>query len=504
VSHPPPDRTAAARVAELLPAIEAALPGFLPGQRWYGAKERVIERVDIRDWAPIPEHPSTLLAVVDVVQAGAAAPVTYFLPLGLWPAARADAPGAAVVEQRDQAVRDAIADADTCRALLRGMVAGRALPTAAGGQFVFQAGSGAASQFAVGDIGRLPVRHANVEQSNSSVMFGERLILKALRQLVSGVHPEIEMTRFLAERTTFDRTPALLGWAEYRAPDGATAPVAVLQRFVRNQGDGWSYALAQLAAARSKPAAAEALVERIADLGQTLGRLHLALASVSDDPAFAPETITSPDLTAWRERTWASLDDALARIDRALEGAAACSWTDTARQLGRDVLAGAGRLRSAINGIGELADGTVVRTRHHGDFHLGQTLVADDGWYIIDFEGEPARTLVERRAKQTPLRDVAGLLRSLDYARATVDRQGLTAPDPSLFDQLRSRFLAAYLESVRGSEPRVVPADAAALTDALLALETEKAIYELGYELGNRPDWVEIPLSALARLARPA
>jgi trehalose synthase-fused probable maltokinase len=489
----------------VLPAVAAALPSFLPSQRWYGAKERAVQRVEMRDTAQISEHPDTLLAVVDVYS-GADAPTGYFLPLGAWPAADASAPGDLIVQADDLAVRDAIADPDTCRALLRGIAEGRSLPSAGGGRFVFRtvkAQAGGPSPLLPEDISGLAVRHANVEQSNSSVIFGNALILKALRRLVTGVHPEIEIARFLGERTTFDRLPAMLGWAEYLGPDGSVAPVAVLQRFVANQGDGWTYLLAQLSALGPQASREESLLNELAALGRTLGELHLALGSVSDEPAFAPEVITADDLAVWQARTRASLDTAVRSINAVLtDDAGTRGWSPESQRLGQRVVAGADRLSAAIDGIAGLADGRVVKIRHHGDFHLGQTLVVADGWMLIDFEGEPARTLAERRAKQTPLRDVAGLLRSLDYARATVARQGTAGVDPAIFDRMRERFLTAYVQTVRAATVPILPADPHDLDAAMLALETEKALYELSYELGNRPDWVAIPLTALARLAQ--
>ena len=234
-----------------LPSVAARLPGFLPAQRWYGGKERAVDRVEIRDTAIVPDHPTALLAVVDVFT-GDAEPTPYFLPLGLADPALAEVPGEIVARHGDLVVRDAIADPETCRALLRGMLDGRTLPTSLGGRFIFQpvrrqaGGPGHDG----GDVESMAIRHAGVEQSNSSVIFGTAFILKALRRLAAGTNPEIEIPRFLGEHTTFDRVPALVGWAEYCAPDGSSAPVAVLQRFVPNQGDGWSYVLRHVGAGR--------------------------------------------------------------------------------------------------------------------------------------------------------------------------------------------------------------------------------------------------------------
>lgn len=509
------ERDGGVGIRAALPAVAARLPAFLPAQRWFGGKERAIVRAEIRDTAIVPDHPSALLAVVDVFTADGE-PAAYFLPLSLADPALAEVPGEIVARHGDLVVRDAIADPEACRALLRGMLGGRTLPTSLGGRFIFSPvrrhGVEAAPP---GDreIESIAIRHAGVEQSNSSVIFGTAFILKALRRLAAGVNPEIEVPRFLGEHTTFDRVPALVGWAEYTGPDGSAAPVGVLQRFVPNQGDGWTYVLRQVSGGPN------GLPDDIAALGRTLGGLHLALASCADVPEFAPETIRSDDVDRWRTRTHGSLAEILGRVERGLQNSSAgTGWSAADRQLGAAVRDGADRLRAAIDGIAVLADGRTVKTRHHGDFHLGQTLVAPDGWIIIDFEGEPLRSLAERRAKQTPLRDLAGLLRSLDYARATAERQtsaggarvGEASPAPTaealaeLFERCRAALLAAYVETVRAGGAPLLPAGPESLGQVLLALETEKALYELTYELGNRPDWISIPLSALARLAQSA
>jgi trehalose synthase-fused probable maltokinase len=531
-----------------LPSVAARLPGFLPAQRWFGGKERAVVRVEIRDTAVIPDHPSALLAIVAVYSRGTggdAEAAMYFLPLGLADPAQPEMAGEIVARHGDLVVADAIGDPTTCRALLRGMLDGRTLPTSHGGRFVFEPArrpqAHAAEPGGAVELEALAVRHAGVEQSNSSVIFGNTYILKALRRLVAGTNPEIEIPRFLGEHTTFDRVPPLVGWAEYRAPDGSSAPVAVLQRFVLNQGDGWSYVLRRVLedprphpttpttrlpttmvpfAGEGQEAGAPALPDTIAELGRTLGALHLALASRADVPEFAPEPIVRDDVEQWRRRTRASLEETLVRVERGLQNdPAGTGWSAADRELGAQVRDGAERLRAAIDGIEVLADGVTVKTRHHGDFHLGQTLVARDGWVIIDFEGEPLRSLAERRAKQTPLRDLAGVLRSLDYAHATVIRQtragdavaanaGATTHAPTddalrdLFEGCRQALLAAYVGAVRAGGVPLLPAGPAGLDRVLLALELEKALYELAYELGNRPDWVTIPLAALARLAQ--
>jgi maltose alpha-D-glucosyltransferase/alpha-amylase len=239
-----------------------------------------------------------------------------------------------------------------------------------------------------------------------------------------------------------------------------------------------------------------------------LGELHLALASRSDVPHFAPEPFSAQDAGIWRKRTLASLDEILMRVEHGLAASpSGTGWADADRRYGEAVRDGAARLRAGIDGIRALADGRSVKTRHHGDFHLGQTLVSRGDWIIIDFEGEPLRSLAERRALQTPLRDVAGLLRSLDYAHATAVRQSPTADRnelAALFERCREAVLSTYVETIRAGGAPLLPASPDALNRVMLALELEKALYELTYELGTRPDWISIPLSALARMARTA
>jgi maltose alpha-D-glucosyltransferase/alpha-amylase len=500
-----------------LPAVTARLPTFLPAQRWYGNKERAVDTVEIRDTAIIPEHPSTVLAVVDVFS-GPGAPVAYFLPLSVGDASEETSSGGIIARHGDHVVRDAIGEAETCRTLLRGMLEGRTLPTALGGRFLFQPAPRQTehSPPAPGlDLATIPVRHAGVEQSNSSVIFGKALILKALRRLAAGINPEIEIPRFLGQFTGFDRVPALIGWAEYQGPDGASVPVGVLQQFVPNKGDGWSYVLREVAGITAEGSdvtgagsGGAPLVAELGRLGQTLGELHVALASRPDVPDFSPELFSSEDVEIWSRRTQASLDEILARVQHGLAASPnGTGWSEADQRYGESVRAGRDRLRAAIDGIAVLADGRTVKTRHHGDFHLGQTLVSDGGWIIIDFEGEPLRSLAERRARQTPLRDVAGLLRSLDYAHATAVRQAPDADDAALsalFTHAREAVLTSYVDTVRAGGAPLLPADPDALERALVALELEKALYELTYELGNRPDWVSIPLSALARFAQTA
>ena len=315
------------------------------------------------------------------------------------------------------------------------------------------------------------IRPMGAEQSNSSVVFGEELVLKVFRRLEPGVNPELEMLRFLSERE-FPNIAALAGWYEYSG-ERMHATLGILQEFVGQARDGWMFAL-------DDP---NGLASRIADLGRATGAMHSVLASDCEDPAFAPEDPSQEALSLLT----ATIDEQIERVfvdlpqdNPALEPIAGRSEEVRERL----------QLMSHV-GVG----GRLIR--HHGDYHLGQTLLADGRWIILDFEGEPARALLERRRKRSPLRDVAGMLRSFAYAASASELlRGVPAPE-GWEAQAREDFLEAYLAAV---EPTLLPPGRPA-TDKLLAIfELEKAVYELRYELNNRPDWVSIPVAGIARL----
>ncbi len=318
------------------------------------------------------------------------------------------------------------------------------------------------------------------EQSNSSVVFDDELILKAYRRLEPGINPELEMLRFLTEHG-FANVPPLGGWYAYLGRP-LEATLGILQEFVRDGQDGWELALDELAEAP------ERFLGRLRRLGQVTGEMHTVLASEADDPSFCPE---EPSLESLSLLT-ASIDEEIEQVFLGLPHDVEALAPIAGR--GEDVRE---RLRHRTRAG---ATGRVIR--HHGDLHLGQTLWATDDWMILDFEGEPTRSLPERRRKRSPLRDVAGMLRSFAYAASAVQPlRGATAP-PGWEERARSEFLDGYLETV---DPTIVPAGREAFDRLLSVFELEKAVYELRYELNMRPDWLPIPVAGIVRmLEQPA
>jgi maltose alpha-D-glucosyltransferase/alpha-amylase len=346
------------------------------------------------------------------------------------------------------------------------------------------------------------------EQSNSSLTVGDVVMLKIHRRILPGIHPEAEMGRYLTAQG-FSHAPPLLGDVARIAPDGASFTLAVALGFVRNQGDAWSWILDQLQRALHVLVPAEPASDTKADLladceaviaaiGRRLGEMHAVLARETSEPAFAPRTAGAADAAQWGrnvEKRIAAGFDAIART-RTFE-------RDQDRERASALLSLRGDIVAAVHKLAKSGAGTLM-TRIHGDFHLGQVLVASGDAYIIDFEGEPGVSIAERRAKTSPLRDVAGLLRSIDYAGATiVERKdiGAVPVDDAQRDQLvaqfRQRASKAFLRCYREASSIGDGPAARALLDLFLI---EKAAYELAYEAANRPTWIGVPLAGLSSL----
>ncbi len=380
---------------------------------------------------------------------------------------------------------------------------------------------------------RLEPRVLKVEQSNSSVVYGDRLIIKLFRRIEAGVNPDLEIGRFLTSHALFSHVPPLAGWIDYRSPAGEQRNLAVLQGFVPNEGDAWQFTLGELhrylenAATRSEPAPStqKTLVELLALnepdplaselvghyldaarlMGKRLAELHLALASTADDPDFAAE----PYSTLYQRSTFQSMQNLLSRVMRTINSRASIVPKDLREQA--QLIATHQREIAARFDAFLRCPMSVVRMRIHGDLHLGQILYTGKDFAIIDFEGEPARPLSERRLKRAALRDAAGMLRSFHYAALTSTIEQLRIGALGKFDFAGMEpwanfwrtwsswsFLKGYLEAA-GHAP-FIPKSDNELRILLDAFVMDKAIYELGYELNNRPDWLLIPLLSISQL----
>ncbi|MDR6539177.1 maltose alpha-D-glucosyltransferase [Variovorax soli] len=492
------------------------LPRFIEIQRWYGAKGSAVSRARLIDHAVWDgDGFSWMLPLVSLD--GPAEDSAYFVPLALaWEEQDEDRfnrlTQAGVAKVRQQAnvgvMADAFYDEAFCRAMVRAVRDGMELPAAKGRLRFTPTG---AFRRIDADLDAMPVGRPGAQSSNTVVTFDETLFLKAYRRLREGINPEVEMGRFLTSVAQYPHCVPVLGALEYIGDDGRTATLAMVQRYVTNQGDGWVYTLGYVERFLEElrtgadtlvdvgPAQAHGgYVALMQVLGRRTAELHLALARATGDPAFDPELLASEDIEAMREHAAADVTATLALLRERLPQLPAPAQEDAQALLAKES-------RLAARAAAAIDNGHGVKTRYHGDYHLGQVLVSDNDFVIIDFEGEPTRSFDERRAKGSPLRDVAGMLRSFNYARWSAlkrvaqnadELQRLEMPVRQWEKTSREAFLAAYLRTMEEADPEM-PVD----LQLLDLFELEKALYELRYELNNRTDWVQVPLQGLLALA---
>ena len=444
---------------------EEKLADWLLDRRWFGSKARDVASIHVLDVVAVHDGPPALSsALVEARYPGGTHDV-YQLLLGVGSNGGDDA---VIDDVRGVTVYDAFADPRACE-LLGGLLREGAELHGEHARVEFHWLEGVEPPRPGADV-----RPIGAEQSNTSIVFDDKLVLKAFRRVEAGDNPELEMLRFLSERD-FPHVAELGGWYQYEG-ELMDATFGVVQRFVPNARDGWELALDELG---DDP---ERFVTRLRDLGAVIGRMHTVLASDPTDPAFAPEDPSDESLallTATIDEEIESLFLELPEIDAVAPIAGHAAEVRDRLQL--------------LSHVG--ARGKLIRT--HGDLHLGQTMLGDEGWVVLDFEGEPARPLLERRRKRSPLRDVAGMLRSFAYAASASELQrGLTAPE-GWEERARESFLAGYLEAV---DSVLMPPGEPPTRTMLSIFELEKAVYELRYELNNRPDWVSIPVAGILRL----
>ncbi len=514
--------------------LQQLLITYLPHQRWFGAKSRTIKSVTVIDSAELPGL-NAILAFLQITYDDNSTNI-YQLPLTITTGEaaetiRASDPAsilATVSTSNGPAIlHDAVAREGVRQAILQLIETNAQLSTRNG---VLVARSSNAFAGARG-ADSLPARTGSAEQSNTSILYDAKLILKLFRRLQPGENPDTEIGRFLTETAHFPRIPQFLGDITLRSKDGETTTVAMLQSLIENEGDGWQWTLDELShyydtvatlpapqdlgtpasflTASDTPALAREHAGLSLDAAALLGRrtaeMHLALATPTPNPAFAAEDFTTADMVFSADRIDAQLSLTLAALKRGMS-----QLTETTADMAALVLSRRLELFARARAIASTTPSLAgQRIRIHGDYHLGQVLRSRGDYVILDFEGEPARSLSERRAKQSPLKDVAGMLRSFSYAaysalnafaqRRPDDAKNL---DPWLTlwqNSVSTEFLRAYLLTINATKPSLIPQPRQAQI-CLVTYLLEKALYELLYELDNRPTWVRIPLSGILSL----
>jgi maltose alpha-D-glucosyltransferase/alpha-amylase len=523
-------------------ALEGVLPDYMRARRWFGGKARQIASARVQTAIPLRYDGATAyLTLVRVTYAEGGAE-TNVLPLTFANAERSaallrDVPHAVVARVAPGAgdggvLFDPLYDPAFCAVLLE-LIAAEAQIPSPDGDLIASTTQAFGRLHGPGDAPLAPTV-STAEQSNTSVIFGERLIMKLFRRLEPGLNPDLEIGRFLTERSDFAHIPLLAGAIEYRR-DGVPMSLALLQGFVPNRGDAWYYSLEMIAEAFQRllaapgefqeptvpdppllnmleqplPALAHALLGEYLGSADLLGRrtaeLHLALASGTDDPDFAPEPCT-PE---YQQSVYASMEaraqQSFLLLRQGVSGLPAALRDDARKVLGLEQSIFE-RLSSAL-----AQPISALRTRIHGDYHLGQVLYTGADFFIIDFEGEPARPLSERRLKSLALQDVAGMLRSFHNATYAVllgqapgaafgDEQFATLEPWArrLHRWVGAAFLRSYLATTGAAA--FLPQSRAELQTLLDAYLLDKAVYELRYELNNRPTWARIPIEGILQL----
>jgi maltose alpha-D-glucosyltransferase/alpha-amylase len=492
---------------------------YLMNRRWFAAKAqriRVLGFYEMAEWNT--KEGSWLMAFLEV-EPGAANSQRYFFPLAIaWesrgynPLESLGAWSVAKVRQKDKVgvLYGAFGNPDFSRTLARAMAENKEIPFGRGRLRFSSTSVYAELAAAIDDEVRIPP----LEQSNTGVFFSNRLYLKGYRRLYHGLNPEYEVARFLTDVVRFPHIAAVAGAVEYLDAQDNVVTLALLQRYTENQGDLWTYTLEYLGRfADSQAMHGEVLPQegtphsfylaQIAVFGRRVAELHHAFAHTTGDAAFDPEPVTDAELAQWQTSVAAEAGSTFETLERRMDTLPAQLRDEAAALLGARAV-----LMERIRGMSLTADG-LLKTRYHGDLHLGQVLMVQNDFVLIDFEGEPARPIDERRGKHSPLRDVAGVLRSFSYAaHAALIRALAQQPDKRASHvaaltgwerAARAAFMSAYSEASAGLPSR--PADELAMRRLLELFITEKALYELRYEMDNRPDWIPIPLAALRQLA---
>ncbi|MDQ2652962.1 MAG: hypothetical protein M3Z20_07945 [Chloroflexota bacterium] len=454
--------------------------GWLAQQRWYADKGRAITSSEVVALRLEPAPEGTLALVVAQFRYADRGVSRYFLPLHL----AADGVGVPLGRIGDVAVFDATAQPWFGEWLLRAFQehdAGWLVDLGpAGADYLDRAAA-------------FPAQVLRGEQSNTSLRFGDAIIVKLFRKLQPGVNPDEEALRVLSAQG-FAHAPPFVGSLAWRGPDGVPFPLALATGFVPHRADGWTWLLARL---QEVAAGGEFDIGPERLLGQRTAEMHLALAMAGNE-AFTPEISTSGDVEQNQARTRAAFQQAADIIRERAD--ALPPETQNAMPA---IVAALQRAEADVAGYDvELG---LPRIRTHGDLHLGQTLRTDDDWVILDFEGEPARPVEERRLRASVLKDVAGMLRSFAYARGAASlalpEAGRTLAESRLLEwesAARAAFLDGYRQTSSDAGMALVPESDDGFARALRAWELDKALYEVGYEARNRPNWLAIPLAALA------
>ncbi|MDP8247133.1 MAG: hypothetical protein P9M00_03275 [Candidatus Tritonobacter lacicola] len=502
---------------ELSLGLPANLSEYVSEQRWFRSKARRIKRVHLVDIASGEKGTPLYFMALIHVEYDKGGPKVYYLPLAvatLKAVAEID-PSKLIstIKIGNETVKlyEASEDEAFNMMILNSIAASAAVKTREG-SFVFEH-TDLLPDNCPASIPLGSVKKISAEQSNTSIVFGEAFIMKNYRMVEEGTNPDFDISLFLTTRTGFRNFPSLLGYVEYLKEKGGNTTIAILQEYIGGADDCWEWTCGRLkeiyasipAPGQPTPAGKEETIRslsgdypaRMEELGRVTARFHTALASDRHFPAFAPEPVTERDAAKW-----AGLFSCQIRSVLGLAAEMLPSLPEEVQEELARVIGGEEAFLERVKDLSLLCEEGVSKIRVHGDYHLGQVLKRDGTFFMLDFEGEPARPLAERKVRQCALKDVAGMLRSFDYAAYAVlfelgaEKMGpLEEWGTAWRDLARRSFLDGYLSGTGTAS--FLPRSHKSLQKVLSVYELDKAIYELNYEMNNRPGWLKIPVRGL-------
>jgi len=522
-----------------LPSIVRAIPAdYIREQRWFGSKAQTIKSVNLFDFILVNRKPPFYILMLVKIKFDKSSEI-YNLPVGIGKIQKSSSSGEKLPSDtimeilaagQKYRLYNAFIDSEFLIQLFK-IIDRPGKKNAQTGYFnsantrVFRDWK---TKHSLNDI--YPAHPMKVEQSNTSVIYNDKFVLKNIRKLENGTNPDLEVPLFLTTRTGFGNIPLVAGYINYSDGNGFNTTIASMQKFIPNQGDGWKYTLDHLEkfyeniykldreqslkslntkAAREKQVLqlSNSYLKNIYKLGKITGELHNALSSDSGTPEFAPELISRSDVETWISSIRSYINCVLNDPDIKKSRLP----VDIRREVNQ-VIANTDLYLIHTGDLNELLTFKMNKTRYHGDYHLGQVLKTKDSFIIIDFEGEPARSINERRSMQSPLKDVAGMLRSFNYAVYSalfglsdehMDASGVLEKWGLIWEeQVKKTFMNGYFDSTYRAGKGKTGVDESSIMKILAVFQIEKAVYELRYELNNRPEWARIPLQYLLSIIK--
>ncbi|MEW5821079.1 MAG: hypothetical protein AB1782_12880 [Cyanobacteriota bacterium] len=494
--------------------VPEAFADYLKARRWFRRKSETIKNIIFRDYAVLSEDPIEILTLIEIYYENFHSEVYYF-PIMVQTKSIMPEKFETILEisvdDNYVSLYDAFSDIRFCSGLLKLIRQRKQVKSLCGVFSFYPMDILKQGQY---DVPEEKIKLLSTEQSNTSIMYGKSLIMKNFRSIEYGLNPDFEITHFLTKQTELKNVPALMGYIEYQNQDKLIATAAVLQEYITNKGDCWNYTLIQLeqilrTAMRNICIYKDDQIKQIIKdfskdfisesfrLGEITGAFHKALTTNLDDDSFKAENVSNEDIDSWMCFMVTSADAILDKINKNLS-----SYSPEVQERALEILSKKSILIALLKNIENLRSCQQKKIRIHGDYHLGQVLKTENDFVILDFEGEPIRTLEERRAKLLPHKDIAGMLRSFNYAKCTClyELPGIAEEELNILKKwadfweefVCEAFLEGYLSVMRDEFD-----DINTFNSVLEAFMIDKAIYELDYEINNRPDWLKIPVAYL-------